>query len=322
MAVNKPLRPRWGTFSVVDHRNLVALTPEVLLYDKLVFPAPTDDDWDRWEEQGWKPELQERRLNQLGDLVHRVLWTKDWEKKWSDTYQQLKAMGNAVEGLAVDATPMVLAMSAWEDRVPPPIAIAAFQQPVTAMKFLGLSQGGVPQEGRAELHRQVCALFERLLEMPVLDNPEEAFEKAVELAHDARFQQARRSLFEWEDKRVADGWPPSAAIKELAELIKEYNALTKGKFINTTARNVFYLVELVSSELTRFGVKVVTLPHAGEAAAELTGAAAGEGVKFVFSSLKPYIPFVAGAAKPGDSPAEAAHLAIRAMYHDSLATGE
>ena len=322
MSDKKPLRPRWGTFSVVDHRDLVSLTPEVLLYDKLVFPAPADDDWDRWEEQGWKPELQKRRLDQLGDLIHRVTWTKDWREKWSDTYRQLKAMGHDVKGLALKATPLVLAMSAWEDSVPPPIAIAAFRQPDTAKKVLGLCQRGAPQEGREELHRQVCALFERLLEMPVLDNPEEAFGKAIELAHDAEFQQARRSLFEWEDERVADGWPPSAAMKELAKLIKDYNGLTKRKFIKTTARSAFYLVELVTSELTKFGVKVKTLPQAGEATAELTGAAAGEGVKFVFSSVKPYIPFVAGATDGGKSPAAAAHLAMRALYHEELATRE
>lgn len=33
-------RERWGTFSVIDHRSIETLVPEVLLYDRLVIPTP------------------------------------------------------------------------------------------------------------------------------------------------------------------------------------------------------------------------------------------------------------------------------------------
>jgi hypothetical protein len=36
-------RERWGTFSVIDHKNAAALVPDVLLYDRLVLPVPTTD---------------------------------------------------------------------------------------------------------------------------------------------------------------------------------------------------------------------------------------------------------------------------------------
>ena len=33
-------RQRWGTFSVRDHQDAGQLIPEVLLYDRLIFPVP------------------------------------------------------------------------------------------------------------------------------------------------------------------------------------------------------------------------------------------------------------------------------------------
>jgi hypothetical protein len=32
-------RERWGTFSVIDHKDPAELIPEVLLYDRLVIPV-------------------------------------------------------------------------------------------------------------------------------------------------------------------------------------------------------------------------------------------------------------------------------------------
>lgn len=38
MEVNK-IRLRWGTFSVLDHIDHARLIPEILSYDRLVFPC-------------------------------------------------------------------------------------------------------------------------------------------------------------------------------------------------------------------------------------------------------------------------------------------
>jgi hypothetical protein len=40
---------RWGTFSVIDHKNAAAMVPEVLLYHRLVLPYPTSpEERERW----------------------------------------------------------------------------------------------------------------------------------------------------------------------------------------------------------------------------------------------------------------------------------
>jgi len=43
---------RWGTFSVKAHTELQRLITDLLLYDVLVFPCPSDDQ----DFEGWKME--------------------------------------------------------------------------------------------------------------------------------------------------------------------------------------------------------------------------------------------------------------------------
>ena len=63
---------RWGTFSVKAHTELQRLITDLLLYDVLVFPCPSDDqDFEGWKMEQWDPELLARRVTQLGDRASR-----------------------------------------------------------------------------------------------------------------------------------------------------------------------------------------------------------------------------------------------------------
>jgi hypothetical protein len=324
MSDENAIRPRWGTFSVVDHRDLVSLVPEILLYDKLVFPVPDEGDWARWKDKRWKPELQKRRLAKLKGLVHGMKWTQGLRDQWSANWERLKAIKGDVDGLALNLTPHVLAMSVLTDRIPPPIVIAAYRNAPKAIRDFGLAEdSGAHRDGREQLHRQVCALFERRLQMPIMDDPEKAFEEAIKLAHNVKFQHARRSLFEWEDRRVTAGWPTDAAIKELDQLIDQHDEFVVKAFKGqTTQRSVFHLVELGSTVAVKAAAKAVAVSQGyGELGGELAGELAGEGIKGTFKWVKARIPSLA--AEPGDplnNPAAAAHMAMRAMYHDPLKT--
>ncbi|MEP7107401.1 MAG: hypothetical protein ABI760_05450 [Ferruginibacter sp.] len=49
-------REGWGTFSVMDHQRPGAFVSEILLYDRLVNPVPSDKgERKRWMEIGLKP---------------------------------------------------------------------------------------------------------------------------------------------------------------------------------------------------------------------------------------------------------------------------
>jgi hypothetical protein len=56
-------------------------------------------------------------------------------------------------------------------------------------------QSGVQIRPREELDWEVRALFERRLDMPDVMHPYQAYEKAIGLAHNPKYQ-PRRSLFE------------------------------------------------------------------------------------------------------------------------------
>lgn len=45
------VRRPWGCYSVADHLAERAFVADLLLYDRLVVPVPSDDDRERWEER-------------------------------------------------------------------------------------------------------------------------------------------------------------------------------------------------------------------------------------------------------------------------------
>ena len=83
-------RERWGAFSVIDHTDPTNLAPDVLLYDRLVFPFPgADFERKRWEDEGWQPEKLDQLIKMLGDLAITTGWTAQDQLRWSDLHQRL-----------------------------------------------------------------------------------------------------------------------------------------------------------------------------------------------------------------------------------------
>jgi hypothetical protein len=66
---------RWGTLSVMDHKNPSAFITDIILYDHLVIPTPPDQNAEQlWRYEGRSPELLKKRLDKLGDLAEQVSW--------------------------------------------------------------------------------------------------------------------------------------------------------------------------------------------------------------------------------------------------------
>jgi hypothetical protein len=68
---------RWGQFSVIDHKNTLALIPEVLLYDRFVIPVPDpnqEGEFEKWKGEGYDPELLSKRIDELGDIALPYPW--------------------------------------------------------------------------------------------------------------------------------------------------------------------------------------------------------------------------------------------------------
>ena len=71
--------------------------------------------------------------------------------------------------------------------------------------------------------------------VPVDVNPEKALADAIELASDDKFREKRRDLYEWQEDAIEHGLTSENAMKELDQMIEEYNhAVERGK------RNLIY----------------------------------------------------------------------------------
>src|ERR1700704_5404569 len=84
---------RWGTFSVIDHKNGAAMAPEVLLYHRLVLPYPsTPDERKRWADSGWEPGLLDDRIDAFGNRAMKGSWDQNSQKTYQSWMEKLKAV--------------------------------------------------------------------------------------------------------------------------------------------------------------------------------------------------------------------------------------
>ncbi len=235
-------RERWGTFSVIDHKNAAALVPEVLLYDRLVLPVPPDDqERQRWQNKGWAPEVLDLRLGQLGDLAIRASWDLELRKDFRQRMEQLKQTQfdatqmskEAQEALPYQMTRMILAQT--QSRVLPQdvtsvVTVAAYQ---SAHDF---NAHFVLDKASADSNRATLGfLLAQKFAVPGDKDPETALGKAIELSNDKAFREHRRKLYAWQDDVIGQGIPPQRAIQEMEEMVAQYN-----QCVERAVKTVYY----------------------------------------------------------------------------------
>jgi hypothetical protein len=224
---------RWGAFSVVDHKDARKLAADVLLYDRLVLPTPTDWDRERWISMKWDPEGLEIRIAQLGSAAIRAAWDLNRQKQWAEKFYALQLDAQDMNA-ALHMTRRVLAEHGRDYRplgVAAVEVIAAYQSEVD---FQELDPHGAVSATNSELDYQIAT---RLL-VPESDDPEHALSRAMELRNDSTFIRRRRRFHEWERKILSQGLLPEDAAEELVHLVSEYNDAvrkSKGSFRVETA---------------------------------------------------------------------------------------
>jgi hypothetical protein len=104
-------KQRWATFSVADHKNQAELVPDILSFDKLVFPYPEDEtEWARWEERGWDPQQLDTRLRELGELAMPF----DWGEGQAALYRTRLAQAHHNYDLTISAAACSDGAGKWE----------------------------------------------------------------------------------------------------------------------------------------------------------------------------------------------------------------
>ena len=216
---------RWGAFSVMDHTNLAGVAPDVLLYDRLVFPVPSIDfEKARWEREGWQPKRQEEIIGALGDLAVSTHWNEQDQLEWANLYEKLRfdaaeIVKEARQDLSYEVTRMVLAKRQY----PLPlgvdgidvIAASRSEQEFRRRFKVDLKEVSdvVSNFGLRLSQRIAIPLSER--------NPKHAFTSVVQLARDADFRRKRTAVYELQNRVLSAAEPALETVQELEQATEE-----------------------------------------------------------------------------------------------------
>jgi hypothetical protein len=241
----------------------------VLLFDRIVLPTPSGvAEADRWDALGWDTAAQARRIVQLDGFVHFAPWDARLRDDWRARWNQIKEIGAATRDLAYAATPMTIALTAWEDVMasvgpdyrpivrPIPVMWASSLRPVvrgmkdSTVRDIGAKEKGPVQPSASSPYAEVSALrFRRLLEQPVRDAPEDTLDAALRLADSPDFQEARRTLYTAETLAAAGQLPPEEFGVRIDAAVLRYNQIVTAYERATVRRVVHHVVPLVVEEV-------------------------------------------------------------------------
>lgn len=255
---------RWGTLSVKDHKNTQGLVADLLLYDRLVFPTPPDEaQRERWQAEGWEPELLSSRLQKLGPQAIKAPWNESRRQRLREMFEEQRQISRD----AFQTTRVVLAL---DQTIKLPVgvthvvAVAAYHSASDFEQDFSVSEE-LPGDRRQEA-LVAFLLGQRFVVPDAGPDPEAAVDVAVGLARDSDFQKKRRAYYTWQREKIRqiadEGMVPSAAVDEMAQLVDEYNRCVEKATKARTFRFAFTVAPVI-----------LTLV-AGAANPELAGASA------------------------------------------------
>ena len=222
---------RWGSLSTADHVDTSALVANVLLYDRLVFPLmtgqPDRNEAALWVARGWHPDLQEQRIKALGALAIARPWSFELRQRFKSRIEELAAEQRDTARLAPGVTREVLAQGALPP-LPPGVSgaqiIPAYNSLAGLRQDGGLADAATDAPAPAGQVEQQTLLITRRLAVIDLPEPEQSLRLAVDLSNDSNFRAHRQALFEWQQRKAAQGHGAKAVVDELGSLTDQYNA--------------------------------------------------------------------------------------------------
>lgn len=243
-------RERWGTFSVRDHTRKQPFAADVLMYDRLVIPRPSDPaEESRWSKAGWDPD----RLNDLLDVLHAdepqghavtVKWNKYTRNLFGQRVQTAKIVdeeakyGTTARLLATELLPAAPAGIIRAAIVAAYPSVAAAQQEWVA---------NPDQEQRETLTFALAHQF--LIPDPRGKTDLDLLQEAVDLADNTEFRTKRAQMYKWQEDVIHMGISDANALEEMAQYVAEYNAATKGAVDQVHAKFAFTLFPIAITAL-------------------------------------------------------------------------
>ncbi len=279
-------RQRWGIFSSIDHLRPQAFVAEVLLYDRLVIPCPSDDtERSIWAKQGREPDRLDKYLEILGkrELVVQVRWTERLEqyRRRYQLAQDQEVTGQWMQALRMGEDPSYSTRLVLLKNLPPPDPGVAEVLPVAAYpsrtQFIEEFEPEERKEATSEDSKKVDSeqrrahieklgwlLGHRFLVPAIKGKSDiELLKEAVKLACNDTFLEHRARLYKWQDDIVRGNIPYEMAIEEMQDCLNNYNALVNTAFGKVRVKFVWTAVIPGLLSLVPLALIPPTLPVAG-----------------------------------------------------------
>lgn len=259
----------WGTFSVADHLRPRPFVADVLVYNRLLIPVPTDDDIDRWDQLGWQPHRQRTILDILRDSdqdrVEEIRWDAELREEFTLRNAHVRA-GLAAEAAREvadiqcrrfadpDAPPQGITRKVLADRrseqrdhsivrgVPlsPVDIVAAYE----SLDEFSTDTGAVET---AEVHASPDDLLGGFVwPFAVPEESERSdldlLKRAVEYVHQPQVEGYRQAFHRWRGRVVRQGKSPREAAIELQEAIDSYENWVNDNRRRVVARSACFVV--------------------------------------------------------------------------------
>jgi hypothetical protein len=237
-------RQVWGTFSVKDHCAPNAFVAEVMLYDRLVIPRPSDEnERTRWGDEKWNPDLLKKLLSILGDRAYVVDWNATRQEKWRSRFDGGSEIAKATGDWAFAATRTELTIGLPRS-VTGIQAVTSYTSMEELEKDLRLRPSA---KGEAPLHGGTAVAIlahEFLVPNDLNRTHEDLLKEAVELSSETASHRKRAAFWRWQrefldDKGITDQTAISNAVEEMHDLLEEEKAVVLRKNIRTGTQFAF-----------------------------------------------------------------------------------
>lgn len=256
-------RELWATYSVTDYRRPRELAVDVMLFDRLVFPVPeegsfsgspidigpvdwkpNDDEWKRWETNGWDPTVQSKLLKILSPVIRKVSWSS--EGKMGDEYRvvaaRLAAQNVPDWPFAATRTLLTRDLPAYVDSVTLGPVYRTFEE---FERERGKQTSRAPKmPGQMVLSVLAAEFIVPDIEDERFSSPEELLKETVDfVTGDTTFRDKRTAFIEWQhdfiSNKQTDKESIHRAIEKMRDLLEDANKAAKKLTVRNVARNLF-----------------------------------------------------------------------------------
>jgi hypothetical protein len=226
-------RQRWGTFSVVDHQRPRAFVAEVLLYDKLVIPTPSDaTERARWNAIGRDPGRLDRSLCILDKTAIRVPWDEPKRDAFKTRFAAARAAAfdadNLAKAQADKVDPLYITRMLLAQDFLPEMPKGVIAWPMAAYSSCSDYREDVARQTAEERREQLAMVLTHRFFVPEEPGDDETLlKKAVQLAQRDDFQEKRAKFYEWQEEIIRDGIPNAKAVEEMEEYVRRFDEIAK-----------------------------------------------------------------------------------------------